>query len=91
MMAARVNAYTAPVTVLIPQKAISVISAPGGVFHHPEADRALFSVLTGALRTDIKVLTLDCGINDPEFAQACVKALLENIELRKLQPKERTI
>ena len=73
------NAYTAPVSVLIPRKAISVISAAGQPFHDSEADEALFETLAGELRDDIEVQSLDCEINDVEFAEACAKALLKNV------------
>jgi uncharacterized protein (UPF0261 family) len=77
ILAEKVNAYTAPVTVLLPLKAISVISAPGQPFHDPEADAALFAGIKSHLRADIPVVEVDCEINAPEFAQACVKALIK--------------
>ena len=79
VIASRLNTYTAPVSVLIPRKAISVISAAGQPFHDPEADESLFESLTGALRDDIHVEWLDREINDVEFAEACAKALLKNL------------
>lgn len=79
ILANKLNAYTAPVTVLIPRKAISIISAVGQPFHDPEADTALFDTLANQLRDDIEVRSLDCAINDPVFAKACAEALLENL------------
>ena len=79
ILASKVNSYTAPTTVLIPRKAISVISAEGGPFHDTQADAALFDAIESTLRKDIEVRSLDLKINHPEFAQACVEALLENI------------
>ena len=79
ILASKVNSYTAPTTVLIPRKAISVISAEGGPFHDTLADAALFDAIESTLRKDIEVRSLDLKINHPEFAQACVEALLENI------------
>ncbi len=79
VLANKLNAYTGPVTVLIPRQAISVIGAKGEPFHDAEADAALFDALTGALSDRIEVRWLDCRINDPEFARACVEALLENM------------
>ncbi len=79
VIAEKLNAYTAPVSVLIPRKAISVISAAGQPFYDPEADEALFESLTGTLRDSIPVEWLDCEINDVEFAEACAKALLKNV------------
>ncbi|NBV21960.1 MAG: UPF0261 family protein [Proteobacteria bacterium] len=79
ILAAKVNLSTAPVTVLLPQRAISVISAPGQKFHDPAADAALFTALKSGVRSDIEVVEMDCVINAPEFARACAEKLLANI------------
>ena len=79
LVASKLNASRSPVTVLIPRRGISVISAAGGPFHDAAADAALFSALETSLRPDIPRRSLDCDINDPAFARACVEALLENI------------
>ena len=79
IIAEKVNAYTAPVTVLLPLKAISVISAEGKAFHDPKADAALFTAIKAHLRVDIPVIEMDVEINDSAFATACAQALLENI------------
>lgn len=79
LVASKLNASRGPVTVLIPRRGISVISAAGGPFHDAAADAALFSALETSLRPDIPRRSLDCDINDPAFARACVEALLENI------------
>ena len=79
ILAEKVNLSTGPVTVLIPLKAISVISAPGKAFHDQSADHALFQNLKNNLRKDIEVIEMDCEINDPRFAEACVNALLSKV------------
>jgi uncharacterized protein (UPF0261 family) len=79
ILAQKVNLSKAPVTVLLPLRGISVISAPGQPFYDPEADAALFASWKAGLRPDIPVTELDCAINDPEFAEACVDALLKNM------------
>ena len=79
IIAEKVNLSTGPVTVLLPKKGISVISAPGQKFHDPAADQALFDSLKTHLRRDIEVIELDCAINDPLFAEACARALLKNM------------
>lgn len=76
ILAEKVNAYTGPITVLLPLKAISVISAPGKPFHDPAADAALFTAIKAHLRPEIPVIEMDCEINAPEFSEACVEALL---------------
>ena len=79
MLAEKVNAYRSLVTVLIPRKGVSIISASGGPFFDAAADATLFDALTDNLQPEVKVISMDCEINDQEFAEACVHALLENI------------
>ncbi|HOX56964.1 MAG TPA: Tm-1-like ATP-binding domain-containing protein [Candidatus Paceibacterota bacterium] len=81
VIAARLNQSTGPVTVLLPLQGVSMIDAPGGPFWWPEANQALFAALKQDLRQDIPVVELDCNINDPLFADACVKHLLANMAL----------
>ena len=82
-IAEKLNLSTGPVTVLLPKKALSVISAPGQKFHDPVADAALFGALKENLRKNIEVRELECEINEPRFAEACAQALLENIRSRR--------
>ena len=65
---------------MIPLKAISVISAAGQPFHDPDADQALFAALRQHLRTDIPLVEVDAAMNDAVFAEACVTALLDNMD-----------
>lgn len=82
ILAEKLNLSKGPVTVLLPTRAISVISAPGQKFHDPAADRALFGAIKEKLRKDIKVIEMDCAINDPAFAEACARTLLEQMKAR---------
>jgi uncharacterized protein (UPF0261 family) len=75
ILAKKVNAYTVPSAVMIPRKAISVISAPGKAFHDATADAALFDALRQGSK--VPVHEFDCEINDPAFAEACARKLLE--------------
>lgn len=79
ILAEKVNAYTGPVTVLLPLRAISVISAPGQAFHLPEADAALFGAIRKHLKPGIPLVEVDCEINAPEFAEACARALIRHL------------
>jgi len=79
IVAEKVNLSKGPVTVLLPRKAISVISAPGQKFHDPVADRVLFDSIKTWLRKDIPVVEMDCVINDAAFAEACASALMKNM------------
>lgn len=76
ILAGKVNLSTGPVTVLLPKKAISVISAEGQPFHDPAADAALFDAIKSHLRSDIPVIEVEAKINDPTFAETCANTLL---------------
>jgi len=80
IFAEKVNAYTGPVTVLLPTKAISIISAEGQPFHDPAADEALFTAIKSNLSPDIELIEIDAEINAPEFSRACAEALLKNLK-----------
>ena len=80
ILAEKVNAYRGPVTVLLPKKAVSVISAEGGAFYDAAADAALFDAIKSHLRPGIPLIEMDCAINDPAFAKACAEALLGHLK-----------
>ena len=80
IIAEKLNLSTGPLTVLLPLRGGSVISAPGGPFHDAAADAALFGALKAGLRKDIPVRELDCNVNDPQFAAACANALLASLK-----------
>ena len=76
IIAGKLNMSVGPVAVYVPLRGISVISSPGGPYHWPEADAALFETLRSSLRKDIPYHELDLNINDPEFARAMAEGLL---------------
>ena len=79
ILAEKVNAYTGPVTVLLPLQAISIISAAGKPFYDAAADAALFDAIRQHLRPGIPLIEMECEINAPEFATACAGALLQSL------------
>ncbi len=87
IIAEKVNASTGPVTVLIPQKAVSIISAEGQPFYDPAADAALFEALKSHLRGDITTIEIGCGINDLAFAKAAANTLLAQMRADKNPPR----
>jgi uncharacterized protein (UPF0261 family) len=80
IVARKANAYQAGTAIMIPRKAISVISAAGQPFHDAAADEALFSALKAIAK--VPVQEFDLAINDKEFAQACAYKLIELIGCR---------
>jgi len=79
-LAERVNESNGPVVVYLPLKGISVISAPGQPFYSVEADQALFGAIKENLTPEIPIHELDVNINDPAFADAVAKGLLDLLE-----------
>ena len=79
ILATKANASLGPVTVLLPKRAISVISTAGKPFHNPEADAALFQSIKTHLKPSIPLIELDSEINAPEFAEACARTLLASM------------
>lgn len=75
-IAAKLNRSVAPVTVLIPEKGVSALDAPGQAFHDPDADAALFDTLEQSVnQTPMRVIRrLPYHINDREFSDALVQA-----------------
>jgi uncharacterized protein (UPF0261 family) len=78
-IAAKINRSRAPLILLIPEKGVSLLDAPGQPFYDPEADRALFEELEASVRTNDQrqIRRLPYHINDPEFAQALLDAFEE--------------
>ncbi len=77
-LAQKLSAASGPVTLLLPLRGISAIDAEGLPFHDPEANAALFRALRHNVAPSVKVVELDLHINDPRFADAIVKHVLEH-------------
>ncbi|TQM09022.1 Tm-1-like ATP-binding domain-containing protein [Pseudonocardia kunmingensis] len=78
-LARKLNACEGPVRFLLPSGGVSALDAPGQAFWDPEADEALFATLEAEVRrTDARrVERVPHHVNDPEFADALVRAWLE--------------
>ncbi|MCA9192152.1 MAG: Tm-1-like ATP-binding domain-containing protein [Planctomycetales bacterium] len=74
----KLNSSSGPVTVVIPEKGVSMLDQPGQPFYDPEADAALFDEVERLLATDAQrqLRSLPLHINEPEFAQALVDEFL---------------
>lgn len=75
-IAARIMRAIGPVTVLIPERGVSALDAPGQAFHDPEADAALFAALERGITQSAtrRIVRLPLHINDPAFAAAVLDA-----------------
>ena len=78
LVAEKLNRATGPLTVFFPLRGTTQYSAPGQVFHAPEADEALFSTLRANLDPEVEVIEMDTDINDPEFGLAMAEKLDEH-------------
>jgi uncharacterized protein (UPF0261 family) len=78
-IAGKLNACEGPVRLLIPEKGVSALDAPGKPFHDPDADQALFDALESNLRLTDKrrLIRLPLHINDPAFSAALVENFRE--------------
>jgi uncharacterized protein (UPF0261 family) len=72
----KVNASQGPAAILLPLLGVSAIDREGQSFDDPQARRQLFD---GVRRThgDVELIELDAHINDPSFAEAAAKKLLQ--------------
>lgn len=77
MIAAAANAATAPVTILMPLKGVSMLDSEGDRFWDPEADRACYDAIKRNLKPGIPVIEVDHNINDPEFSGKVAETLLD--------------
>lgn len=73
-IAAKLNSSTAPFTILLPERGVSMLDAEGGPFHDPQTNAVLFETLENAIRQGPgrKIERLPLHINDPEFAESAV-------------------
>jgi uncharacterized protein (UPF0261 family) len=80
MIARAANASTAPVTVILPHKGVSMLDSEGNQFWDPEADKACFDAIKKNLKPGIPVIEMDNNINDPEFSSKVALTLLEMLK-----------
>ena len=72
-------AGSAPVSVYLPLRGVSLIDTQGQPFFDPAADAALFEAIRAHAGPDVEVITADADINDKGFAVQLAQALHEAI------------
>ena len=77
MLVEKLNASQRKVTLFLPKKGISIVSAEGGIFYKPEIDQVLFDTIKTHAADHVEVIEVDAHINDQEFAEKLVDELLE--------------
>jgi len=83
VLASKLNAATGPVSVFIPRGGVSMIDVPGGAFHDPAADTALFDALLAGLDARVEVVDLPVDINEPSFGPAMADRLHALVQARQ--------
>jgi uncharacterized protein (UPF0261 family) len=75
-IARKLNRSIGPVKVLIPEGGLSMLDVPGGVFHDPAANQALFhSLCQNVVVTPNRTIeSYPCAINSVEFAGKLLEA-----------------
>jgi uncharacterized protein (UPF0261 family) len=76
-IAEKASAARAATAVLVPLRGVSAIDREGQPFWWPEADQALFQSLRNWVSPHVRLVEMDCHINDPEFASSAARTLLE--------------
>jgi uncharacterized protein (UPF0261 family) len=80
IIANKLNQAKGPVALFIPLQGVSAIDKEGQPFHLPHANEALFNSLRQNVRPPVELVELDMHINDPVFAAAMSKRLLEMLK-----------
>jgi uncharacterized protein (UPF0261 family) len=78
-IAQKASAARGPTAVLVPLRGVSAIDREGQPFWWPEADQALFQSLRNWISPHVRLMELDLHINDPAFADAAARTLLDLI------------
>ncbi|HWL74785.1 MAG TPA: Tm-1-like ATP-binding domain-containing protein, partial [Burkholderiaceae bacterium] len=75
----KLAAARGPAVFLFPTRGVSAIDAAGQSFDDPESRRALLEAIR-THRGSVELVELDNHINDPAFAEAAAKRLIQLIE-----------
>jgi uncharacterized protein (UPF0261 family) len=78
-IAQKLNAMVGPVRFLLPEAGVSALDRPGGAFHDPQANQALFDAIGSNFQSirDHKLIRVPQHINDEQFAEALIASWRE--------------
>jgi uncharacterized protein (UPF0261 family) len=82
IIAGKLHASAGPVELFLPLRGVSAIDASGQPFEDAAADAALFGELRTGLVGAAPVHEMDLHINDPAFAEAMARRLIEMMSAR---------
>ncbi|HEX9014372.1 MAG TPA: Tm-1-like ATP-binding domain-containing protein [Chloroflexota bacterium] len=72
-VASKLNLARGPVLFLLPSKGWSIVGAPGGPLHDPDANQAFVRALKTNLAPEVRLEEIDATINDPAVADRAVE------------------
>lgn len=83
----RLNNAKGPVTVILPHKGFCEAGAPDGPLYDTQIDLSFINKIKSCLNKNIKVIDVDCNINDLECAKTCANVVMKykNIEIYKTE------
>ncbi|MEU9993823.1 Tm-1-like ATP-binding domain-containing protein [Streptomyces sp. NPDC050848] len=82
-VAAKLRTASGPTAVCLPLRGLSTLGAPGGPYHDPMLDEAVFDAVKDGLRgSPVDVVEFDTHLNDPTFGRAAADLLHRLIEGR---------
>ncbi len=84
-IARKLSAAAGPVAVVLPGRGVSAIDKEGQPFDDPLARTALHDAIRAGL-PGIEVIDMDRHINDPEFADAAARKLLDLMKMDSTSP-----
>ncbi|MGW0735187.1 Tm-1-like ATP-binding domain-containing protein [Streptomyces sp. NPDC002851] len=75
-IAAKLRAAIGPTILFLPLHGLSTLGAPGGPYHAPELDQALFDALRNGLRgSSVEIVNAATHLNDPDFGRTTADRL----------------
>jgi len=77
VLSERLNTSNSCTALLVPRRAWSVYGDLGGPFHDPEGIDLFIQRLREGLQPKVDFTVMECGINDNQFAAACVDKLTQ--------------
>ncbi len=80
LVSAKLNRAKGPTRFVMPLKGVSAIDREGQPFNDPAADSAFLEALKCSLSGAVELTKIDAHINDPKFADTCVRLLLELVQ-----------
>jgi uncharacterized protein (UPF0261 family) len=83
IFAGKLSKAKGPTVFLWPRKGVSLIDVEGKPFHDGAADAAFIDTLRANLPSNVRLIEMDCDINDEVFAIEAARLLIEALRARQ--------